>query len=225
MSGHGAEVEIPHGETDPFTKKVAFSVALFAVVLAVASAGGKSAGKDMLTNQLDASNKWSQYQAKVNRETLYTQERETLEQIVGGLSEADVAKLGSEYEAMYIKKTKAGPAENSERQKLRLGYISGKLAEYAKEKEELRGKAEDFENARKLAHRKDGYFDYAELALQFSILLASISMLTKARWPVLFSVILAIIGLALTAGGYFIPEKAPNIHIPLIDPEHTEEKH
>ena len=60
MSGHGAEVEIPHGETDPFTKKVAFSVALFAVVLAMVGVGGK----DMLTNQLDASNRWNQYQAK-----------------------------------------------------------------------------------------------------------------------------------------------------------------
>lgn len=92
MSGHGAEVEIPHGETDPFTKKVAFSVALFAVVLAVAGVSGKGAGKDMLTNQLDASNRWNQYQAKADRELSYNQEQETYEQLIGIMSEADVAK-------------------------------------------------------------------------------------------------------------------------------------
>ena len=50
-------------------------------------------------------------------------------------------------------------------------------------------------------------------------------MLSKARWPFLIAVVLALVGMALTAGGYIIPEKAPNIHIPLIDPEHHEEKH
>lgn len=85
--------------------------------------------------------------------------------------------------------------------------------------------AEAFDKSRAIAHRKDGYFDYAELALQFAIVMASISMLSKARWPFLIAVVLALVGMALTAGGYIIPEKAPNIHIPLIDPEHHEEKH
>ena len=225
MSGHGAEVEIPHGETDPFTKKVAFSVALFAVVLAVAGVGGKGASKDMLTNQLDSSNRWNQYQAKADRELSYTQERETYEQLIGIMSEADVAKYSAEYEEITFKRTKPQTKDNAERQKLRLGYITNKLNEYRTEKPEIRGMAEAFDKSRAVAHRKDGYFDYAELALQFAIVMASISMLSKARWPFLIAVVLALIGMALTAGGYIIPEKAPNIHIPLIDPEHHEEKH
>jgi Domain of unknown function (DUF4337) len=224
MSGHGAEVEVPHGDNDPFTKKVAFCVAMFAVVLAVAGAAGKSAGKDVQMNQVDASNKWSHYQSKTDRELSYTQERETYEQIHGVLSDAEAAKYSEEYEAINFKQTKPQVKDNAERQKLRLGYITTKLKEYRKEKPEIKETAEKYEKARALAHRKDGYFDYAELALQFAILLASIAMLAKVRWPVMFSIVLAVIGLALTAGGYIIPAHAPNIHVPLIDPEHHEEE-
>ena len=41
MSGHGAEV--PHEAHDPFTKRVALTVAIYAVILAVAGLGGMPA--------------------------------------------------------------------------------------------------------------------------------------------------------------------------------------
>src|SRR5471032_666781 len=73
---HGAEVELPHDHSDPFTKKVALCVAIYAVILAVAGTGGKNAGKEMLKEQiassdlhLSAMNEWAQYQAKTNRES------------------------------------------------------------------------------------------------------------------------------------------------------------
>lgn len=194
MSGHGAEVEVPHDEHDPFVKKVGLSVAIFAVILAVAGAGGKNAGKDMMSAQIDASDTFAWYQAKANRDVLYTQEKESLEQV----------------------------AEPTEKQKQRLAHVTKKLTEYEKEKKELLDEGTALKKERKTAHRMDGYFDYAELLLQLAIVLASISMLSKARWPWAVSLLLAAVGLAITAGGFVIPKHAPTVHLPFIDPAHPE---
>lgn len=183
MSGHGAEPEVPHDENDPFVKKVALSVAIFAVILAVAGAGGKNAGKDMMSAQMDASNTFSWYQAKVSREATYTQKKEELEEL----------------------------SEPTEKQKQRLASITKKLGEYEKEKADLKQQGDDFTAARKLNHRKDGYFDFAELFLQLAVVLASISMLSKARWPWTVSLLLAVVGLLLTLNGYFLLVSVPGI--------------
>ncbi len=80
-----AEIELPNPHEakeraeDPFTKMVALSVAIYAVVLAIAAAGGNNAGKDMLMEQQKASNSWAQYQSKAIREALYINESERIE--------------------------------------------------------------------------------------------------------------------------------------------------
>src|SRR5438046_10577521 len=72
-----AEVELPkHEELEElrgktFTKRVALTTALYAVVLAIASLGGTNAMKHMLLAQQQSSDQWAFYQAKVIREHLY----------------------------------------------------------------------------------------------------------------------------------------------------------
>jgi hypothetical protein len=209
--GSHAEVEVPHDENDPFVKRVALSVAVFAVVLALAAAGGNNAGKDMLMNQLRASNEWSQYQAKSQREVLYAQEREDLEQTFGPMKDDEAAEAAKQYEAAQKDRSKL-PADTSDRRRQRLGYVTVKLAEYKKEKDELTKKAKGFEGELKLAHQKDPFFDAAELLLQIGIVLASVAMLSKARWAFLAGCVLGVGGLALTVLGYFFPE----VQIPFV---------
>ncbi len=210
MSGHAAEVEVPHDENDPFVKKVALSVAIYAVILVIAGAGGNNAGKDMLMGQMQASNEWSRYQAKVQREVLYTQERETLEQIVGVPSKEELETLAKAYQAAQ-KDRKLTAADAGERQKQRLAFISTKIAEYEAEKKEISDTARTKEADRDTAHRKDPYFDFAEMLLQIGVVLASISMLSKAKWPYAVSLLLAFVGLLLTLNGYFLVAKVPFI--------------
>src|SRR5712691_6967365 len=87
-----AEVELPkHEELEElkgkaFTKRVALTTALYAVVLAIASLGGTNAMKHMLLAQQQASDQWSFYQAKVIREHQYRIQRLRLE--------ADLAERG-----------------------------------------------------------------------------------------------------------------------------------
>lgn len=226
MSRH-ADVEMPHDENDPFVKRVALSIAVFAVVLALAAAGGNNAGKDMMMNQMKASderakfqllasNEWSRYQAKVQREVLYMQEREELEQTFAPLKAEEAEGLAKLYEAGQKDRSKQ-PAELSERRKQRLGFVTVKLTEYKKEKEELSTQAKAYESQlvtetkkfeadRDLAHKKDPFFDMAELLLQIGIVLASVAMLSKARWAFLAGCVLAVGGLVLTVMGYFFPE-------------------
>lgn len=225
--GHGAEVEIPHGENDPFVKRVALSVAVFAVVLALAAAGGNNAGKDMLMNQMKASderakyqtlanNEWNQYQSKRQREVSYIQEREALEQEFGPLPTEEAEGLAKKYEAAQKDRSQL-PAEASDRRRQKLGFVTVKLAEYQKDKEELSKKAKEYEKeldtqtkkyetARDLSHKKDPFFEMAELLLQIGIVLASVAMLSKARWAFLTGCVLAACGLFLTVMGYFFPE-------------------
>lgn len=210
MGGHGGEVELPEGETDPFVKRVALSVAVFAVVLAVAASGGNNAGKDMMMYQLKASNEWSRFQAKSQREVLYMQEREQLEEAFGPLDPPAAKELAAAYAAAQKEKDKK-PGDPADRRRQRYGYVVAKLEEYKAEKDDLSKSATAFQDARDLAQKKDPYFDAAELLLQIAIVLASVAMLSKARWAFAASLVLAAGGLLLTLNGYL-----PLVEVPFV---------
>jgi hypothetical protein len=183
------EVEVPDPHEvkekaeNPFARRVALFVAIYAVVLAIAAAGGHKAGKDMLMEQQKASNKWAQYQAKAIREAIYINESEKLEM--------ELARQSLTGEARVI----------AERSKAR---IREKLDDYKKDKAEITEEAKKHEEARDDAHHRDPYFDFAEVALQISIVLASVAMLSGKRWAFVASLVLAVIGVALTLNGYLL---------------------
>lgn len=217
--GSHAEVEVPTDENHPFVKRVALCVALFAVVLALAASGGKSAGDDMMMNQLKATNEWSQYQAKVQREVQYTQQREALDEADGPVPfDKDEEKALEEavrvvkgYEELQ-KDRSLLPADPSERRKLRHKFVTAKLIEYRSDKAALKKTATKYQEERDQAIRRGPFFDTAELLLQIGIVLLSVAMLSKARWAFLAGILVAVGGLALTVMGYFTPD----VHIPFI---------
>ena len=191
-----AEVEVPDpnevGETaaDPFTRQVALFVAVYAVVMAVTALGGSNAGKDMVMAQQKATNQWGYYQAKVVRENMYLLEAEKLE----------LATRGA-----------ALPAEDRKRLDAARAKYQAKADEYKREKEEIRAAAEELEKERDVAARRDPYFDYAEVLLQISIVLASVAMLSGKKWAFYASLAVAGIGLVLCANGYGLFVKIPGL--------------
>src|SRR5208283_4919253 len=62
-----------------FTKRIALTTAIYAVMLAITALGGNNSMKEMLLAQQEASNQWSYYQAKNMRESLYKIQRLNLE--------------------------------------------------------------------------------------------------------------------------------------------------
>lgn len=191
-----ADVELPDPKeaeekaADPFTKRIALSVAVYAVALAVTALGGSNAGKDMVMAQQKASNQWAYYQAKVMRENLYVLAAEGLE------LELEEAGDGSKAKAAREKK---------------LATYRKKAEEYKKEKEEIMAEAKKLEEERDTAARRDPYFDYAEVLLQIAIVLASVAMLSGRREAFYVSLGLAALGALLCTDGYGLFLKVPGL--------------
>jgi len=194
-----AEVELPkHEELEElrgksFTKRVALTTALYAVVLAIASLGGTNAMKHMLMAQQQASDQWSFYQAKVIREHQYRIQKLRLE--------ADLAERG------HTMKPEA---------RHKFEELQAKLADeekrYNTEKKEIEQEAKKLEQERDLYRTKDPYFDYAEVLLQIAIVMASIAILAASRPLFFFSLGLAGLGAFLTLDGFMLFLKIPFLH-------------
>src|SRR5437899_12984410 len=151
-----AEVELPkHEELEElkgkaFTKRVALTTALYAVVLAIASLGGTNAMKHMLLAQQQASDQWSFYQAKVIREHQYRIQKLRLE--------VDLAERGRTMK----------PEARQKFEELQL-KLTDEEKRYNTEKKETEQEAKKLEQERDLYRTKDPYFDYAEVLLQIAI--------------------------------------------------------
>jgi Domain of unknown function (DUF4337) len=183
-----SEVELPNPEEleekadKAFSRRVALTTAVYAVVLAIASLGGNNAMKEMLLAQQQSSDQWAYYQAKVVREHLNRGNKILIE---GQLAEPS-------------------PLKGAERAK-----FEALAQRFAEEEKRMAGDKKDIEkDARKLEHerdlyrRKDPYFDYAEVLLQIAIVTSSVSILSASRPIFWFSLILAVLGGLLTVDGF-----------------------
>lgn len=83
-----SEMELPNPEEleeaagKGFSRRVALTTALYAVLLAITSLGGNNATKDMMLSQQQSSNQWAYYQAKSIKESFALERRESVEAIL-----------------------------------------------------------------------------------------------------------------------------------------------
>jgi hypothetical protein len=193
------EVELPNPEEleerrgKAFTRRVALTTAIYAVVLAIASLGGNNATKEMLLAQQQASDLWAFYQAKAIREHQYRAQKQRLE--------VDLAERGSAMKPEGRKKFEALMTNFAEEEK-----------RYNAEKKEIEKDAKKLEHERDVNRTKDPYFDFAEALLQIAIVMSSISILSTSRSTFIFSLLLAVIGVLLTLNGYTLIFKLPFLH-------------
>ena len=191
-----AEIELPNQEEleekkgKAFTRRVALVTAIYAVFLAVTSLGGNNAMKEMLLAQQQASDQWSFYQAKVVREHLYRSQKIRLE-----------AELFERKDSMR--------PEVKERFENLLKKMGEEESRYNTEKKEIEKEAKKLEKERDLNRAKDPYFDYAEVLLQISIILASIAILSTSRPIFIFSIFSAILGCFLSFNGFLMIFRIP----------------
>jgi len=192
------EVELPNPEEleerrdKTFSRRVALTTAVFAVILAIASLGGSNAMKEMLLAQQEASNQWAYYQSKVIREHLNRGNKLMLE-----------AQL-------------AEPSALKGAERAKFEALAQKFADEEKrmnvDKKEIEPKAKAAEVERDRNQAKDPYFDYAEVLLQISIVCASIAILSASRPMFWFSSVLAILGALLTINGFLLLVRIPFFH-------------
>jgi hypothetical protein len=173
-----------------FTRGVALVTAVFAVVLAIASLGGSHTMKEMLLAQQQASDQWSFYQAKVAREHLYRSQKIRLETELFERGASMKPAVRERYENLL---KKMGDEEHR----------------YTIEKKEIEKEAKNLEKERDHNRVRDPYFDYAEVLLQISIVLASVAILSSSGAIFIFSVISAILGCFLSFNGFLMIFRIP----------------
>jgi len=194
-----AEVELPNAEEleelrgKKFTKRVALATAIFAVILAITSLGGKKAMKEMLLAQQQASDQWAFYQAKVIREHLYRSQ-----------------KLGLEID--LIERGRGMKQEVKERIEAMLKKMTDEETRYNAEKKEIEKEAKKLEHERNVYRAKDPYFEYGEVLLQIAIVMASVSILSGSRPVLYFALTGAMLGTLFSINGFFMILRIPFFH-------------
>src|SRR4029077_785645 len=193
-----AEVEVPNPEelhergAKTFSRRVALTTAIYAIVLSIAALGGNNAVKEMLLSQQQSSDQWAFYQAKVIREHQYRAQKMILET---QLAEPSTVK-GAEREKLAALAAKFADEEKR----------------YAAEKKDIEKDAKKLEHARDVFRERHPYFEFGEVLLQIAIVSASVSILSTSRQMFWFSLVLAVLGAALAANGYTHLFTLPFLH-------------
>jgi len=193
------EIELPkHEELEElrakhFTRRVALTTAVFAVLLAITSLGGNNAMKEMLLSQQQASDQWAFYQSKNIRELIY--------RTSGLRMEAELLERGAAMKPVAKKRYEAILADMRVEQ-----------ARYTDEKKKIEQEAKHLEAERDRNLSKDPYFDYAEVLLQISIVMASISILAVSRQIFYFAIGCASLGTLMMLNGYLLIFRLPFFH-------------
>ena len=194
-----AEVELPNAEEleelkgKKFTRRVALTTAIYAVLLAITSLGGNNAMKEMLLASQQSSDQWAFYQAKVIREHLYRGQRLRVEVDLLDQSERMKPHAREKLETL-------------------LKQLTEEEARYGQEKKEIEKEAKKLEHEREINRTKDPYFDYAEVLLQIAIVMASVSILSGSRPVFLFSILSAFLGALFSINGFLLIFRLPFFH-------------
>jgi hypothetical protein len=194
-----AEFELPNVEeleeikAKALTRRIALTTAIFAVLLAITSLGGNNAMKEMLLTQQQASDQWAFYQSKALREHLYK---------TNGLRiEMDLLERGAGMNP-----------ETKKRYETMLKNMRAEETRFGEEKKKIEEEAKQLETERDKNRSKDPYFDFAEVLLQISIVLASISILAASRQIFYFALVSASLGTVLMLNGYLLLFQLPFFH-------------
>ncbi|MCG6551359.1 MAG: DUF4337 domain-containing protein [Candidatus Magnetominusculus sp. LBB02] len=193
------EIELPNPEElkekrdDRFSKRVALVTAIYAVFLAIASLGGSHAMKGLLVSSQEASNQWAYYQSKAIREHTYKIQGQVLQVRLMEIKDSMKPEIVEKYEST-------------------IKMFSEEQERFNKEKQDIELKAREQSELREKNGKKDPYFEYAEVLLQISIVLASVAIISHS-YPVFYaSICAATAGIFMVINGFFL-----FVNIPFLD--------
>jgi hypothetical protein len=160
-------------KADKWMSWVALATAIMAVFAAVTTLYmGKYSSRAIL-NQGQETSQWAYYQAKSIKSYIYEIQKQKLELEMLSFQSSKSNSISRKYARI-------------------MGDYDKQIKRYDKEKEEIKAKAEDLAKSKEDAQVRAGNFGFALIFLQISIMLSSVSALTKKK-P-LFYVSLATVG-------------------------------
>ncbi len=176
-------------------KYIGVYIGILAVLLAICSMGGNNATNDANFLNIQASNTWAFFQAKNARRQAYKLQADDLELRLAtdaGLSEDNRKRITdrvSDYRAQE-KKLTSDPQRQEGLDEL---FVKGK----------------ELEKGRDTALARGPYFDYGGALLQIAIVLASIAIIAGGNFLLIASVMIGILGVVATAGGFTLAFPLP----------------
>jgi len=154
------EAHEEHGDSDHWPRWMAVAVSFLAASLAVAELGAKSSQTGYLTHNMAASDTWNAYQAKNFRANLWNAQATLLESLPNGADPAVQARVKTAREEEARMKDEPGSGDGMK---------------------QLEAKAKAEEIDRDTAFEKYHGYEHTSSVLEISIVLASVSVVTKVR--------------------------------------------
>ena len=159
---------------------LALSTVILAVCATLSTFKGGGYSTRSLMNQSKASDQWSFYESKSLKSYMFEMQCDNLE-----LQKGNVNNDPQKYQD-------------------KIAYYKTKISQYEKEKAEIKALAAGFEKERDMNKDHSNIFGIAVIFLQVSILLSSISALTKKKIVWYLSMGIGIVGLVYFFDGFFL---------------------
>lgn len=148
------------GDTDHWPRWMAVTVSVLAASLAIAELGEKSQQTEYLTHNIVASDTWNAYQAKNLRANLWSAQAGLMQSLPNAADSAIQERIKTAQEEAARMRDEPGSGDGMK---------------------QLRAKAEALEHERDLAFHAYHGFEHTSSVLQISIVLASVSVVTRVR--------------------------------------------
>ncbi len=159
---------------DPALASVSVTMAVLAVLLAAVSLLGHRAHTEQLLLQNQATDHWAYYQAKNIR--------------------------GHSYE-LFLDQLSLGEAKNAARAAALQGKYQHEVERYREEQKEIEAEARKLEHETEILRRRADRFDLGQAFLEISLVIASLTLLTRRRLFWKLGIVLGLLGLAVAAAG------------------------
>ncbi len=164
--------EAPEPTSDPFSSRVALTIAILASFIAFSAIKSGNVAEAMQQAQAERNNGWAWYQAVRVREDMATYELANLERLQRTSGAAEAARLAPEI-----------VAQNAE-----IGHIRDRLKQT---KARAEGAEKDYDRLNLLGD----HYDLSDALLAISITLLAIATLSGVRWLYWFSIAPAAAGI------------------------------
>ena len=164
-------------EDSRLTLRVAVTLSILAVLVAIATLLGHRASTEEIILQTKATDQWALFQAK----NIRLHEMQGFADLLGTLSPADKEKAEALREK-YLKETER----------------------YEKEKDEASEQAKELEKERESSSRRADRYEAGEVILEIALIICSLTLLTKKRIFWLSGIALGLIGLGTTLSGFLV---------------------
>jgi hypothetical protein len=165
------------GAADARLTSVTVSMSILAIVLAAVSLMGERIHADEVLTQSKAADEWSQYQAKVIRERSY---EVFLDQLA-------VFALQDPAHAQQVKEK-----------------YQKEIDRYTSETKDIQTQADATEAAVNVLDRRSNWFDFADVLLEASLVICSITLLTQKRTYWYLGLLGAAAGVVVAVAGLII---------------------